>query len=135
MRGADGGRWRRICALPAFWVGLLYDAAALDAAWDLVKSWSAEERHALRNSVPREALATRFRDTTVHEIAREALRIARLGLRNRRRINVLSQDETIYLAPLEGVVASGKTVADELLERYQGPWRRNIDHIFEEFAF
>ncbi len=135
MRGADGGRWRRICALPAFWVGLLYDATALDAAWDLVKSWSDEERQALRNAVPREALQTRFRDTNVQEIAREALRIARLGLRNRRRINVLSQDETIYLTPLEGLVASGRTVADELLQRYEGPWRRNIDHIFEEFAF
>jgi glutamate--cysteine ligase len=135
MRGADGGRWRRICALPAFWAGLLYDTTALDAAWDLVKSWSAEERQALRNAVPREALETRFRDTSVQEIAREAVRIARLGLRNRRRINVLSQDETIYLTPLEGVAASGKTVADELLERYEGPWRRNIDHIFEEFAF
>jgi glutamate--cysteine ligase len=85
--------------------------------------------------VPRQALETRFRDTSVQEIAREALRIARMGLRNRRRINVLSQDETIYLTPLEGLVASGKTVADELLERYEGPWRRNIDHIFEEFAF
>jgi glutamate--cysteine ligase len=135
MRGADGGRWRRICALPAFWAGLLYDTTALDAAWDVVKSWSAEERQALRNAVPREALETRFRDTSVQEIAREAVRIARLGLRNRRRINVLSQDETIYLTPLEGVAASGKTVADELLERYEGPWRRNIDHIFEEFAF
>jgi glutamate--cysteine ligase len=135
MRGADGGRWRRICALPAFWAGLLYDATALDAAWDLVKSWSDEERQTLRNAVPREALQTRFRDTSVQEIARETLRIARLGLRNRRRINVLSQDETIYLTPLEGLVASGKTVADELLERYEGPWRRNIDHIFEEFAF
>ena len=88
MRGADGGRWRRICALPAFWVGLLYDEVALDAAWDLVKSWTAEERQGLRDSVPRLALA-----------------------------------------------ASGKTVADELLERYQGPWRGNIDHIFEEHAF
>jgi glutamate--cysteine ligase len=135
MRGADGGRWRRICALPAYWAGLLYDATALDAAWDLVKSWTEEERQSLRNGVPREALQSRFRDTSVQEIARETLRIARMGLRSRRRINVLSQDETIYLTPLEGLVASGKTVADELLERYEGPWRRNIDHVFEEFAF
>jgi glutamate--cysteine ligase len=135
MRGADGGRWRRICALSAFWVGLLYDQTALDAAWDLVKSWTAAERQGLRDAVPKAALQTRFRDTTVQEIAREALRISRLGLRNRRRITPKSQDETIYLATLEGLVASGKTLADELIERYEGPWRGQIDHIFEEFAF
>ena len=97
MRGADGGRWQRICALPAFWVGLLYDAQALDAAWDLVKDWTAEEREALRNAVPKTALATPFRDTTVQQIAREVLRISRRGLRARRRINAASQDEAMYL--------------------------------------
>lgn len=135
MRGADGGRWRRICALSAFWVGLLYDDSALDAAWDLVKSWTDEERETLRTSVPLSALDTPFRDTTVGELARQAIRISRAGLRNRRRINALSQDETIYLAPIESMVALGKTVADELLERYHGPWRGRVDHIFEEFAF
>jgi glutamate--cysteine ligase len=135
MRGADGGRWRRICALPALWVGLLYDTTALDAAWDLVKSWTAEERQELRDRVPRSALATRFRDTTVQEIARQTVRIARMGLKNRRRLNPKSQDETMYLDLLTDLVVSGRTVADELLERYEGPWRGNIDHIFEEFAF
>jgi glutamate--cysteine ligase len=135
MRGADGGRWRRICALPAFWVGLLYDSTALDAAHDLIKTWTAEERQSLRDRVPVSALQTPFRDTTVLEIARETLRIARSGLKRRGRINRKSQDETIYLDPLAELLADGKTVADELLERYEGPWRRNIDHIFEEFAF
>jgi glutamate--cysteine ligase len=135
MRGADGGRWPRICALSAFWVGVLYDEAALDAAWDLVKSWSAADRDELRAVVPRLALSARFQDTTVQELARAALRISHLGLKNRRRINVRSQDETIYLAPLERLVGTGRTVADELIERYEGPWRHNIDHIFEEFAF
>jgi glutamate--cysteine ligase len=135
MRGADGGRWRRICALSAFWVGLFYDTTALDAAWDLVKSWTAAERQQLREEVPRTALDTTFRDTTVQELARTALRISRLGLRNRQRINLKSQDETVYLAPLEGLVASGRTVADELVERFEGPWGGCIDHIFEEFAF
>jgi glutamate--cysteine ligase len=135
MRGADGGRWPRICAVSAFWVGLLYDQAALDAAWDLVKSWTAEEREALRAAVPREALAARFRDTTVQELALSALGISQLGLRNRRQINRRSQDETVYLAPLEQLVRSGRTVADELMERFEGRWRGCIDHIFEEFAF
>ncbi|WP_295555374.1 glutamate--cysteine ligase [uncultured Hyphomicrobium sp.] len=135
MRGADGGRWPRICALSAFWVGLLYDEVALDAAWDLVKSWTAEERQQLREIVPREALTGRFRDTSVQELALSALRISRLGLRNRREINHKSQDETVYLAPLEFLVGSGRTVADELIERFEGRWRGRIDHIFEEFAF
>lgn len=135
MRGADGSRWRGICALPAFWVGLLYDAASLDAAWDLVKSWTAEEREALRNGVPRDALATPFRDTTVQELAREVLHIANQGLKRRRELNRSGQDETVFLAPLEAAVASGRTVADELLERFHGPWNGRIDHIFEEFAF
>ncbi|MGE0025418.1 MAG: glutamate--cysteine ligase, partial [Hyphomicrobium sp.] len=130
MRGADGGRWPRICALSAFWVGLLYDDAALDAAWDLVKDWTAEERHELRAIVPRQALDARFRDTSVQELALAALRISRLGLRNRREINHKSQDEAIYLAPLEYLVGSGRTVADELIERFEGRWRGRIDHIF-----
>lgn len=135
MRGADGGRWRRICALPAFWVGLLYDETSLDAAWDLVKSWTEEERETLRNAVPREALAARFRDTTVQEIAREVLRISHAGLRRRGQVNRKGQDETIFLSPLEAAVASGRTVADELLERFHGSWNGRIDHIFAEFAF
>jgi glutamate--cysteine ligase len=135
MRGADGGRWRRICALPALWAGLLYDETALDAAWDLVKDWTAEEREGLRNSVPREAFAARFRDSTVLDVARETLTIAELGLKNRKRLNIKGQNETIYLTPLMELVAAGRTVADELIERYEGPWQRNIDHVFEEIAF
>ena len=135
MRGADGGRWRRICALPAYWVGLLYDESALDAAWDLVKDWSAEEREALRNGVPRQAFALEFRGTTVRDIARETLEIAESGLKNRKRFNIRNENETVYLRPLHELVAAGRTVADELLERYEGPWRRNIDHVFEEIAF
>ena len=75
MRGADGGPWNRLCALPAFWVGLLYDDAALDAAWDLVKDFSTAERHALRDGVPKHALKLPFRGGTVRELRREALKI------------------------------------------------------------
>jgi glutamate--cysteine ligase len=135
MRGADGGRWRRICALPALWVGLLYDSAALDEAWEMVRSWTAAERQGLRDRVPVEAFAARFRGTTVRELARETLSIARRGLKNRRRLDGKGRDETIYLEPLQELVDSGRTVADELLERFEGPWQGKIDPIFEEFAF
>jgi glutamate--cysteine ligase len=135
MRGADGGRWQSITALPAFWTGLLYDDVALDQAWQLVKSWTSDERDALRNAVPKTALKTPFRNTTVGEMARDALRISRLGLKNRRRINAVNEDETKYLAPLDHLAGCGRTVADDLLARYAGPWRGNIDRIFAEFAF
>ena len=135
MRGADGGRWNSITALPAFWTGLLYDEVALDQAWQLVKDWTPPEREALRNAVPKTALATPFRKTTVGELARQVLRISRLGLKNRARINAKNQDETLYLAPLDVIAGNGRTVSDLLLARYHGDWHGNIDHIFEEFAF
>ena len=122
MRGADGGPWQRICALSAFWVGLLYDPDALDAAWDLVKDWTEEERDALRREVPRRALATPFRTTTLKEVSRDVLRIARKGLRNRRRINAASQDESVYLESLAEVAvqrAHARRRADRAL-----PWAR-----------
>ena len=135
MRGADGGRWNSITALPAFWTGLLYDAEALEGAWQLVRDWTADEREALRNAVPKMALAAPFRGTMLAEIAREAVGLARLGLKNRCRINAKSQDETVYLAPIEVIAGRGHTVSDDLLARYHGPWQGNIDRIFDEFAF
>jgi glutamate--cysteine ligase len=135
MRGADGGPWQRICALSAFWVGLLYDTGALDEAAALVADWTEEEREALRRGVPRSALDTPFRGGTVRDTAQQALCIARKGLGARRRINGASQNECIYLETLEEVVATGRTLADELIERFEGPWRGDIDHVFEEYAF
>ena len=135
MRGADGGRWSRICALSAFWTGLLYDRIALDAAWQLVKDWTDEDREALRNTVPKSALATPFLGRTVQGIALDALRISYAGLKRRGFVNLRSQDETIYLQPLEAVARSGRTIADDLLQRYKGAWKGNIDHIFVEHAF
>ncbi|MGB3719812.1 MAG: glutamate--cysteine ligase [Proteobacteria bacterium] len=135
MRGADGGRWRRICALPAFWVGLLYDQTALDAAWDLVKDWTAEERQSLRDSVPKWALDAPFRKGTVKDIAREAVAIARTGLKNRNKLNANGDDECIHLHFVEDTAASGRTPADDLLSRYEGHWQGDINHIFTDYAF
>ena len=121
--------------MPAFWTGLLYDSEALDGAWDLVKDWSAEEREDLRNGVPVGGIRTPFRSTTVTELAKEALRLSRLGLKNRNRRNEKGQDETIYLAPLESIARAGRTMSDDLLDRYRGSWHGDINHIFEEYAF
>ncbi len=135
MRGGDGGRWRRICALPAFWVGLLYDQSALDAAWDLVKDWSADERQALRNGVPRAALNTPFRRMKLLDIAREVTAMSASGLKSRGLKNAKGDDERVFLEPVEAIVASGRTVAEDLLDAYETKWDRNIDRIFTEFAF
>jgi len=135
MRGADGGLGPQIGALPAFWVGLLYDQTALDAAWDLVKGWTAAERDALRNEVPAGALATRFRNGTVRDVAAAALEIARGGLARRARLNPLGQDETVFLDPIQQVVRTGATTADEMLARYHGRWNKSVLPAFAEYAF
>jgi glutamate--cysteine ligase len=135
MRGADGGRWRRICALPAFWTGLLYDRAALDAAWDLIKDWTADERQTLRDAIPRTGLATPFRNTRVLELARAALAIAKSGLMRRAIFDTRGQDETRFLEPVESILREGVTPAQEMLARYEGAWARRMTPLYTEYAF
>jgi glutamate--cysteine ligase len=135
MRGADGGPWGRLCALPALWVGLLYDDEALDAAWDLVKDFSREERHALRDGVPKHALKLPFRGHSVRELAAETLKIAAHGLRRRARHNAHGADESIYLEPLLEIVAANQTPAERKLELFHGAWNGSVDPVFREFAY
>ena len=135
MRGADGGPWKRLCALPAFWVGLLYDTNARDAAWDLVKDWTAEEHEALRNDVPRLALNTPFRQGTVGDIALEVLGIAREGLTRRAVLDGSGMNEASFLNPLFRIAESGVTPAEELLAAYEGRWQGSVDPIFTELAY
>jgi glutamate--cysteine ligase len=135
MRGADGGRWRRICAVPAFWTGLIYDRTAQDAAWDLVKDWTAEERQALRDQVPRTGLATPFRTTTVLELARASLAIAKAGLARRAIRDRQGSDESRFLEPVEAILRHGSAPAQEMLARYEGPWQRSLAPLYAEYAF
>ena len=136
MRGADGGRWGRICALPALWVGLLYSDSALNAAWDLCKDWSIDEREELRHAVPRLALdATVPGGGTVRDLSKQVLEIAAHGLTERARLNPAGDNESGFLDPLRDVVASGKTFADRLLDRYHGEWQGDVSHVYEEFSF
>ncbi|WP_309083829.1 glutamate--cysteine ligase [Chelativorans sp.] len=135
MRGADGGPWRRICALPAFWVGLLYDDAALDAVEDLTKGWSFEEVQRLRDLVPVEGLSVMFRNHRLRETAREVLAISRMGLANRARRNREGYDETGFLSPLEEVVARGTTSAEEMVTAYNTRWGGSIEPVFLEHAY
>ncbi|GGY29023.1 glutamate--cysteine ligase [Rhodanobacter panaciterrae] len=135
MRGADGGPWNRLCALPAFWVGLLYDDEALDAAWDLVKDFSREERHALRDGVPKHALKLPFRNGTVRDLAEEALKIAGNGLRRRARLNRNGADESIFLEPMIEIVQANQTPAERKLELFHSAWNGSVDPVFREFAY
>ncbi len=135
MRGADGGPWSRLCALPAFWVGLLYDTNARDAAWDLVKDWTAEELQALRDEVPKQALNTPFRNRTVKDVALDALQISHRGLHNRARLDNVGLDETHFLKPLFQTANSGLTPAEELLAAYEGRWGQSVDPVFQEYAY
>jgi glutamate--cysteine ligase len=135
MRGADGGPWNRLCALPAFWVGLLYDSTALDAAWDLVKDFSNPERHALRDGVPKHALKLPFRGGTVRDLAVEAVKIAAHGLKRRARLNKNGVDESIYIEPLIEIVEANQTPAERKLELFHGEWNGDIDRVFREFAY
>ena len=136
MRGADGGRWGRICALPALWVGLLYADGALDAAWDRVKHWTIVEREALRHAVPAQALDTPVPGGgTMRDLAAEVLEIAAGGLTERAELNAAGDNEGGFLDPLREVVASGMTFADRLLERYQGTWAGDVSNVYDEFSF
>jgi glutamate--cysteine ligase len=135
MRGADGGPWRRLPALPALWTGIYYDDISLDAAWDLVKDWSAAERQALRDDVPKLGFAAAIRNRSVLDIAKDCLALARAGLARRGRRDPSGHDETRYLDPLDIIVANGRTPAEALLEKFHGPWRGSVDPVFAEYAY
>jgi glutamate--cysteine ligase len=135
MRGADGGPWRSLCALPAFWTGLLYDADVLGAAWDLVKDWSVEEHEQLRRDVPRMGLETKFRGRKVQDLAVTVAQLAKSGLQRRARLNGEGDDESHFLAPVIEAAESGKTPADKLLDDYATRWRGLVDPVYVEDAY
>ena len=135
MRGADGGPWNRLCALPAFWTGLLYDDASLDAAWDLVKDFSREERHALRDGVPKHGFKLPFRGATLRELALEALKISGQGLARRNRLNATGASEAVFLEPLVEFALANETPAERKLALYHGAWGGSVDPVFREFAY
>ncbi|MGH1464404.1 MAG: glutamate--cysteine ligase [Cognatishimia sp.] len=137
MRGADGGPWRRLCALPAFWVGLMYDQSSLDAAWDLVKGWDAETREALRVAASEKGLQGQVGKINMHELAGQVVEISEAGLKNRAMPGAggLVPDETHFLNALKESIETGKTPADELLEHYHGDWNGDLTRIYGEYSY
>ncbi len=135
MRGADGGPWRRICALPALWVGLLYDEAALGEALELTRDWSFDEVNALRDATPREGLNATIKGQNLRDVGRTVLGISRRGLVNRACLNSEGNDESHFLAPLEESIARGTTLAEEMLALYHGRWDGSIEPVFRDYAY
>jgi glutamate--cysteine ligase len=135
LRGADTGPRARLCALPAFWTGLLYDNDVLEAAWDLVRGWSAADRQALYEAVPTHALKATIKGRTTQEIAKQVLELSHEGLKRRQRLNAAGKDETGYLAPLQEIAASGITPAEQMLAAYNGPWGGDVTRAFAEHSY
>jgi len=135
MRGADGGPWRRLCALPAFWVGLVYDRGALDAAWDLCRAWTAEEREALRVDAAATGLRAEIRGRPLRRVALELLDIAEAGLKARARAHGFDADESHFLSALREIASSGITPAEELLARYHGEWQGDLSRLYAEYSY
>jgi glutamate--cysteine ligase len=135
MRGADAGPQARLCALSAFWAGILYDSTSLDGAWELVKAWTAGERETMRNAVPAVGLQTTIRNTTVQAIAKQAVALAREGLKRRKKLNATGEDETIFLNELEEIADSGLSPADRLRAKYHGEWKRDLRRAFVDVRF
>ena len=135
MRGSDSGPQSRICALPALWTGVFYDHAALDAAWDLCKAWTREEREALRIDAARWGLKAKIAGRTLQDVSKDFVAISREGLKRRARINGALVDETGYLSELEAIAARGVTPAERLLELYHGPWAGDVRRAFDELAY
>jgi glutamate--cysteine ligase len=137
MRGADGGPWRRLCALPAFWVGLMYDQSALDAAWDLCKDFTAPQREALRIAASEQGLQAQVDGINMLDLARNVVDIAEGGLKARGKEGAggLVPDETHFLNALKESIETGKTPADELLDRYNGEWGGELSRIYQDFSY
>ncbi|WP_332639411.1 glutamate--cysteine ligase [Brevundimonas sp.] len=135
MRGADGGPWSRICALQALWAGVLYDGAALAAAWDLVKDWDIADHERLRRDVTRLGLKAEVAGRSVRDVAVDMVHIAREGLKNRARFSGGMVDERGYLSELEDIADSGVTPAERLLELYHGEWAGDVSRMYRDFAY
>lgn len=137
MRGADGGPWRRLCALPAFWVGVMYDQGSLDAAWDLVKDWDTDTREALRVAAAKDGLQAQVGLINMHDLARQVVALADAGLKARAKPGAggLVPDESHFLSALQDSLESGKVPADELLEHYHGDWNGDLSKIYEAYKY
>jgi len=135
MRGADSGPWRRLCALSAFWTGLLYDADSQSAAWDLVKNWTIGDHHYLRQAAPKTAMATDFQGRTMSDLAKQVLAISEAGLKRRGIPDSSGDDESSFLATLHEIADRGYSPAEKQLRKYENEWNKSVDPLYVEYAY
>ena len=137
MRGADGGPWRKLCALPAFWVGLMYDQNSLDSAWDICKNWDANTREEMRIAASEEGIAANTNGLSLLDLARELIDISRAGLKNRARPGNggLVPDECHFLNAIEEVIETGKSPACELIDKYNNEWQKDLKNVYRDCAY
>jgi glutamate--cysteine ligase len=135
MRGADCGDVAHLAALPAFWVGLIYDQGALDAAWDLVKGFDAQTREGLRVAASVAALHGEAGGVKLLELSRQAVALAQSGLRARARAGAGRADEAGYLDVLVESLEAGAVQADRLLALYVGGWGRSLTPVYEAVSY
>lgn len=135
MRGADIGSMEQLTALPAFWVGLMYDDQNLNSLYDMILDWSVDEILKLREDVPQTALHTEFRGEKLLVLARKLVELAKQGLVKRNLLNENQDNESIYLQSLERIVDEGRTQAEVILDYYQNRWKKNMKLLYEELAY
>ena len=137
MRGADGGPWRKLCALPAFWVGLMYDQNSLDSAWDICKNWDANTREEMRVAASEEGIAANTNGISLLDLGRELIDISRAGLKNRARPGNggLVPDECHFLNAIEEVIETGKSPACELIDKYNNEWQKDLKNVYRDYAY
>ncbi|MCP4498825.1 MAG: glutamate--cysteine ligase [Deltaproteobacteria bacterium] len=133
VRGADGGPWSRICALPALWKGILYDELSRDAAWGLMDNPTSEELFALNQDVGDRGFTAEYRGKKVLDLAAEVLRLAGAGLERLRAPGAKS--EVVFIAPLQKAVETGVSFSDEILSLYRDEWDEDLVHLYEHLEF
>jgi glutamate--cysteine ligase len=135
MRGADGGGFETVCALSAFWVGLLYDSISLNSSWDIVKNININELQEIRIDVAKNGLNSIVGDINIGKIAIEILKISSEGLKRRNILNSNGDNEAIFLDPLENILSSGKSASDNLIQKFSNNWDKNLVNMYKEYTF
>ena len=112
VRGADGGPWSRVCALPAFWTGILYDETILNDVWERIRKWNFKDVNNFYSNVRKLGLKALNPDgKPLNIFLSYLLELSSKGLKNRK-IFINGKDESIFLEPLVRILESGLSPAE-----------------------
>ena len=135
VRGADGGPWSRVCALPAFWTGILYDEEILNIIWDITRHWKFSDIENFYNDVRTNGLNSKNPDgQTLNKFIEKILKYSKMGL-SKRDIFKGNDNESIFLNPLIEILKAGESPAKYWEYQYFNHWSKNIDMIYETNYF